>query len=131
MGVRYVLREFLKKRWHFYIFGVVSLVVIDMLQLFVPKVIAKAVNALQTIKDISEVRLFVFTILALAFGMLLGRFWWRYFIMGSARYFDYYAKRNLFDKILSLDMHFFDKHRSGDIMAYFTNDVSTVEGCLE
>jgi len=125
-----MFREFLKKRWHFYIFGIISLIVIDMLQLFVPKAIAKAINALQTIKDVSEVRFFVLNILALALGMLFGRFWWRYFIMGSARYFDYYAKKNLFDKILSLDMHFFDKHRSGDIMAYFTNDVSTVERML-
>jgi len=125
-----VLLDFLKKRWYFYIFGIIALIVIDLLQLFVPKVVAKAVNAIQTIKDLSEVRIFVFSILGLAFGMLLGRFWWRYFIMGSSRYFDYYAKKNLFDKILGLDMHFFDKHRSGDIMAYFTNDVATVERML-
>jgi len=125
-----MLREFIKKRWYFYVFGIISLIIIDLLQLFVPKMIAKAINTLQSIKDISEVRLFIFTILALAFGMLLGRFWWRYFIMGSSRFFDYYEKKNLFDKVLSLDMHFFDKHRSGDIMAYFTNDVSTVERML-
>uniref|UniRef100_A0A7C5U5A4 ABC transporter ATP-binding protein n=1 Tax=Fervidobacterium nodosum TaxID=2424 RepID=A0A7C5U5A4_9BACT len=125
-----MLLDFLKKRWYFYIFGIIALIVIDLLQLFVPKVVAKAVNAIQTIKDLSEVRIFVFSILGLAFGMLLGRFWWRYFIMGSSRYFDYYAKKNLFDKILGLDMHFFDKHRSGDIMAYFTNDVATVERML-
>lgn len=125
-----MLGGFFKKRWYFYIFGIIALIVIDLLQLFVPKVIAKAVNTIRDIKDISEVRVFVFSILGLAFGMLLGRFWWRYFILGSSRYFDYYAKRNLFDKILSLDMHFFDKHRSGDIMAYFTNDVSTIERML-
>lgn len=125
-----MLIDFLKKRWYFYIFGIIALIVIDLLQLFVPKVVARAVNAIQNIKDIGEVRVFVLSILGLAFGMLLGRFWWRYFIMGSSRYFDYYAKKNLFDKILGLDMNFFDKHRSGDIMAYFTNDVSTVERML-
>lgn len=125
-----LFKEFLKKRWHFYIFGIISLIIIDLLQLFVPKFVAKAVNALQTIKDINEVKTFVLSILALAFGMLIGRFWWRYFIMGSSRYFDYYAKKNLFDKILGLDMFFFDKHRSGDIMAYFTNDIATVERML-
>ena len=125
-----MLVDFLKKRWYFYIFGIIALIVIDLLQLFVPKVVARAVNAIQNIKDIGEVRVFVLSILGLAFGMLLGRFWWRYFIMGSSRYFDYYAKKNLFDKILGLDMNFFDKHRSGDIMAYFTNDVSTVERML-
>lgn len=125
-----MLSAFLKKRWHYYIFGIISLIVIDLLQLFVPKVVAKAVNSIQHIKDLNDVRFFVFSILGLAFGMLFGRFWWRYFILGSSRYFDYYGKKTLFDKILSLDMHFFDKHRSGDIMAYFTNDLSTVERML-
>lgn len=125
-----MLKEFLKKRWHFYLAGITVLIIIDLLQLLVPKVIAKTVNAIREIQNINEVKTFVFSILALALGMLLGRFWWRYFIMGSSRFFDYYAKKNLFDKILSLDMHFFDKHRSGDIMAYFTNDVTTVERML-
>ncbi|MFN3691836.1 MAG: ABC transporter ATP-binding protein [Fervidobacterium sp.] len=125
-----MLRNFLRKRWLFYIFGILFLIIIDLLQLLVPKVIARAINTIKEIQNITEVRTFVFSILALAFGMLLGRFWWRYFIMGSSRFFDYYAKRTLFDKILSLDMYFFDKHRSGDIMAYFTNDVATVERML-
>ncbi|MEN3042983.1 MAG: ABC transporter transmembrane domain-containing protein, partial [Fervidobacterium sp.] len=125
-----MLGDFFKKRWYYYVFGIISLIVIDLLQLFVPKVVAKAVNSIQHIKDLNDVRFFVFSILGLAFGMLFGRFWWRYFILGSSRYFDYHAKKTLFDKILSLDMHFFDKHRSGDIMAYFTNDLSTVERML-
>lgn len=125
-----MFKEFLKKRWYFYVLGILALIIIDLLQLFVPKVISKAVNTLRIVKSIDEIKVFVYSILGLAFGMLVGRFWWRYFIMGSSRFFDYEAKRFLFDKILSLDMYFFDKHRSGDIMAYFTNDVSMVERML-
>jgi len=125
-----VLKEFIKKRWYFYMFGIMVLVVIDLLQLFVPKVLSQAINSVETIKDISEVKVFVWSIIGLAFGMLAGRFWWRYFIMGTSRYFDYISKKYLFDKILNLDTHFFDKHRSGDIMAYFTNDVPMVERML-
>jgi len=125
-----VLKEFIKKRWYFYMFGIMVLVVIDLLQLFVPKVLSQAINSVETIKDISEVKVFVWSIIGLAFGMLAGRFWWRYFIMGTSRYFDYISKKYLFDKILNLDTYFFDKHRSGDIMAYFTNDVPMVERML-
>ncbi|NLH37914.1 MAG: ABC transporter ATP-binding protein [Thermotogaceae bacterium] len=125
-----MLKEFIKKRWYFYMFGIMVLVVIDLLQLFVPKVLSQAINSVQTIKDISEVKVFVWSIIGLAFGMLAGRFWWRYFIMGTSRYFDYISKKYLFDKILNLDTYFFDKHRSGDIMAYFTNDVPMVERML-
>ncbi|HPC79021.1 MAG TPA: ABC transporter ATP-binding protein [Fervidobacterium sp.] len=125
-----MLKEFIKKRWYFYMFGIMVLVVIDLLQLFVPKVLSQAINSVETIKDISEVKVFVWSIIGLAFGMLAGRFWWRYFIMGTSRYFDYISKKYLFDKILNLDTYFFDKHRSGDIMAYFTNDVPMVERML-
>lgn len=125
-----MLKEFIKKRWYFYLFGVIILVIIDLLQLFVPKVLSKAIDAVPTITSINEVKVFVWSIIGLAFGMLAGRFWWRYFIMGTSRYFDYITKKYLFEKILNLDMHFFDKNRSGDIMAYFTNDVPMVERML-
>ncbi len=125
-----MLKEFIKKRWYFYLFGVIILVIIDLLQLFVPKVLSKAIDAVPTITSMNEVKVFVWSIIGLAFGMLAGRFWWRYFIMGTSRYFDYITKKYLFEKILNLDMHFFDKHRSGDIMAYFTNDVPMVERML-
>lgn len=75
-----MLREFLKKRWYFYIFGIISLIVIDLLQLFVPRVISKAINTIQVLDNVNtlnEVKTLVLSILGLAFGMLFGRFWWR------------------------------------------------------
>ncbi len=125
-----LLKEFLKKTWYLYLLGILTLVAIDLAQLIIPKYIAKVIDSVKTIQSIDEVKVFVLSILGLAFGMLIGRFFWRFFIIRPARYFDYYAKKYLFDKILSLDMHFFDKRRSGDIMAYFTNDIATVERML-
>jgi subfamily B ATP-binding cassette protein MsbA len=39
-------------------------------------------------------------------------------------------RNSLFDKIISLHMGFYSKHRKGDVMARLTHDVSSVEGSI-
>lgn len=123
-----LIKEFLKKRWPFYLAGIITLIVVDTLQLFVPKFISKAIDSLNVeTPDISLAQLMALGIVGIAIGMFITRFLWRIFIMGSSRKFSYEARKVLYDKILSLDMSFFDKHRSGDLMAHFTNDMNNIE----
>lgn len=123
-----MIKEFLKKRWPFYLAGILTLIVVDTLQLFVPKFISRAVDGLNVeTPDVSLAKLMALGIIGIAVGMFITRFLWRIFIIGSARKFTYEARKVLYDKILSLDMSFFDKHRSGDLMAHFTNDMNNIE----
>jgi len=123
-----LIKEFLKKRWPFYLAGILTLIVVDTLQLFVPKFISRAVDGLNVeTPDVSLAKLMALGIIGIAVGMFITRFLWRIFIIGSARKFTYEARKVLYDKILSLDMSFFDKHRSGDLMAHFTNDMNNIE----
>jgi len=123
-----LIKEFLKKRWPFYLAGILTLIVVDTLQLFVPKFISRAVDGLNVeTPDVSLAKLMALGIIGIAVGMFITRFLWRIFIIGSARKFTYEARKILYDKILSLDMSFFDKHRSGDLMAHFTNDMNNIE----
>jgi len=123
-----LIKEFLKKRWPFYLAGILTLIVVDTLQLFVPKFISRAVDGLNVeTPDVSLAKLMALGIIGIAVGMFITRFLWRIFIIGSARKITYEARKVLYDKILSLDMSFFDKHRSGDLMAHFTNDMNNIE----
>lgn len=123
-----MIKEFLKKRWPFYLAGILTLIVVDTLQLFVPKFISRAVDGLNVeTPDVSLAKLMALGIIGIAVGMFITRFLWRIFIIGSARKITYEARKVLYDKILSLDMSFFDKHRSGDLMAHFTNDMNNIE----
>ncbi|MBO8161241.1 MAG: ABC transporter ATP-binding protein [Thermosipho sp. (in: Bacteria)] len=126
-----MIKEFLKKRWPFYIAGILTLIIVDTLQLFVPKFISRAIDSLNVeVPDVSVAKLMALGIIGIAAGMFVTRFFWRFFIIGSARKFTYEARKILYDKLLSLDMSFFDKHRSGDLMAHFTNDMNNLERML-
>lgn len=82
------------------------------------------------LKDLSSlmktVTIFGWWIVGLATGVLLGRFVWRLMIIGTARRFERHAMRQLFEKLLYLDLAFFEKMSRGEIMSRFTNDVRAV-----
>ncbi|MBT1248578.1 multidrug ABC transporter ATPase [Thermosipho sp. 1223] len=127
----FLIREFIKKRFLFYLSGIFTLIIVDTLQLIVPKFISKAVDSLNVkTPDIHVAKLMALGIIGIALGMFITRFLWRFFIIGSARKFTYEARKILYEKMLSLDMSFFDKHRSGDLMAHFTNDMNNLERML-
>ncbi|QTA37991.1 ABC transporter ATP-binding protein [Thermosipho ferrireducens] len=126
-----MIKDFLKRRWPFYLAGIIMLIIVDTLQLLIPRFISKAVDTLNTsTPDISLIAILSWSIVGVALGMFLSRFFWRFFIIGSSRKFVYEARNYLYKKILSLDMSFFDKNRSGDLMAHFTNDMNNVERML-
>ena len=107
------------------------LVSIDYLQILVPKFIGKTVNLL-TISpvDVHLILVYSLSILAIAGGVMVGRFAWRLLIIGGARKFEMFAHQQLFDKFLRLPISFFEKKGVGDLMTYFTNDIMAVRASL-
>jgi ATP-binding cassette subfamily B protein len=75
---------------------------------------------------IEFIGLLILAVIGVALGLFITRLFWRVFIMGSARRFEYYARKTLFQKLLDLPPTFYDKTRVGDLMARFTNDVNAV-----
>ncbi len=126
-----MIKDFLKKHWYRYFLGVLSLVFVDLLQLYIPRYISRVIDHLRYDKpDMSYVNLIIWWVVGIALGIAILRFFWRYFIIGASRRFDYLARNILFDKLLSLSMSYFDLNRSGDLMARFTNDLQAVRMAL-
>ncbi len=50
----------------------------------------------------------------------------RWIIRSTSRRIEYDIKKKLFDHLLSLDLAFFNKRRTGDLMAHFTNDMKSI-----
>ncbi len=51
---------------------------------------------------------------------------WRLFIIGNARRMEIFLREKYYLKLQSLPVSFFQKHNSGDLMAYAINDVGAV-----
>jgi ATP-binding cassette subfamily B protein len=95
--------------------------------LITPRIMGSIVDELRSgVQDIEYIGLLILAVIGVALGLFITRLFWRVFIMGSARRFEYYARKTLFQKLLDLPPTFYDKTRVGDLMARFTNDVNAV-----
>lgn len=120
--IKYIIKEI-----HFYIPGLIFLFAIDYLQLFIPKLIGKAIDSLKEMNPTFEKLLYsVLSILVVTILVTVGRFLWRILIFGTSRRIEYKMRNDLFWHLENLDTNFFVKNKTGDLMAYFTNDLAAV-----
>lgn len=108
--------------------GLLALVVVDLLQLLIPRVIKRAVDDLQggQATNTSLLKLGgLIVLLALFIGLL--RFIWRLLLLGFSRILETDLRNRLFSHILVLDRPFFQRRTTGEIMALATNDLSSVQ----
>ena len=51
---------------------------------------------------------------------------WRYFLFGSAYGIEKRLRNDMFEHLETLSMRYFNEHKTGDLMAHFTNDLTSV-----
>jgi len=107
--------------------GVAALLVVDWFQLQIPKNLGQLVNhfeeGLVTQQYMSK---FVKEFITIVLIMVVGRFFWRIFVMGTSRQILYDLRAQLFDHALILDQPYYQTHKVGAIMAFFSNDAETI-----
>ena len=107
--------------------GIVALVGVDGLQLLVPQVFRKLIDALaQGSADSSLIWRMGFSIVAIALGMAFFRFFWRIFIVGASRKLERDLRSEFYSHLQKLPAQYYDKTKVGDIMAHATNDINAV-----
>lgn len=122
-----VLKQFfIKNKWS-YIFGILFLLLVDILQLFIPEILRSITNKLQENSlAISEVFPYALYILLIGIGIAFFRFLWRMLIMGASRKLEYHLRNKLFSHLLTLSTSYYQRHKTGDLMAHVTNDIHAV-----
>ncbi len=66
------------------------------------------------------------TLVAVALGTGVLRYWMREILNGLSRWVEYDLRNALFDRLMRLDAGWFARTRTGDIMARLTNDLGAV-----
>jgi len=108
--------------------GLAALILVDFLQLIIPRFIKHAVDGLES-GSVGATGLLTIagTIILIAFLVVVLRFIWRYLIIGFSRLLEQAVRNRIFSHILKMDAPFFEKHTTGDLMAHSTNDLSAVQ----
>jgi len=107
--------------------GLLSLIIVDMLQLFIPRIIKRTVDGL-TALQIDLKKLLVYAMYMAVIAVLIGafRYVWRRCLLGTSRRVEEGLRNRLFDHIQTLSASYFDRTQTGDLMAHATNDIQQV-----
>jgi len=106
-----LVREFLLRHKWRYIAGLLSLLVVNALQLVTPQVVRRFVNELSTGRlTMSAVWLYGSIIVGLAVVIAAGRYLWRVNIMGTSRLLEYHLRNKLYAHLQTLSPRYFMEH---------------------
>jgi ATP-binding cassette subfamily B protein len=107
--------------------GLLSLIIVDMLQLFIPRIIKWTIDGL-TALHIDLRQLLVYAIYMAVIAVLIGafRYVWRRCLLGTSRRVEEGLRNRLFTHIQTLSASYFDRTQTGDLMAHATNDIQQI-----
>ncbi|MCM2272416.1 MAG: ABC transporter ATP-binding protein/permease [candidate division Zixibacteria bacterium] len=121
-----VLAKYLKGYKGYLIFGGVAVLFANGLLLINPYLLKLIFDALEQGKPQSQVLYYVLLMLGLSIVAGLFRFFMRRTIIWMSRKLEYDLRSELFEHLLTLSPSFYDRNRTGDIMARMTNDLEAV-----
>ncbi len=118
--------DFMENRWRILI-GLLALLIVDVLQLFIPRIVKYAVDDLTSgAISPSQLLLYGVEVLLLALGIGGFRYVWRFLLLGGARRVEKALRDRLFLHLQTLSSSYFSRTKVGDLMAHATNDIEAV-----
>ncbi|HHT9123420.1 MAG TPA: ABC transporter ATP-binding protein, partial [Candidatus Wunengus sp. YC63] len=121
-----VYRVFIKKYKRYFIIGTLSLIAVDIINIFPPLIIKKAIDVFSTEVNLSKIAVLsgLFILVSLSQGVC--RYLWRIHFIGTSFRCDYDLRMAFFGHIETLSQKFFQKYKTGDLMSRATNDIGAV-----
>jgi len=117
---------FIENRFRILI-GLLCLILVDILQLFIPRIIKQAVDDLTGLQ-IEGRQLLIYALYMIAIAVCIGafRYVWRRCLLGTSRRVEEGLRNKLFTHLQSLPASYFDGVKTGDLMAHATNDIQQI-----
>lgn len=107
--------------------GLVFLSIVDCAQLAVPLIVRGAIDALAFgLATGALLRRYALYVVGLALVIAFFRYLWHYYIIGASRKIEQHLRNRLFFHLHNLSASFFDRTKTGDLMARSTNDIDAV-----
>jgi ATP-binding cassette subfamily B multidrug efflux pump len=125
-ALRLITPYFAENRFRILI-GLLSLIVVDVLQLVIPRVIKWAVDDLSAMRAEAG-QLLIDAVAIFGMAVLVGvfRYVWRLCLLGTSRRVEQGLRDRLFSHLQTLSAAYFDRTRTGDLMAHATNDIQQI-----
>lgn len=126
------INKFYLRYWYLFLLGIIALIVVDYAQLELPEIYGKIINSLKNdgrieTKDIISYMI-RFGVIALI--IFVGRFTWRNCIFGVGVRIESDLREDMFKHSEKLSQAFYKEHKTGALMAYYTNDLQMIRECF-
>lgn len=133
MVKKMIFKEFIKNHIGKYVIGILAIILSSVLQVIMPKLIGiitdtliNSSEAVDKVKTIHHIYFLAGVILIVAITLFAMKFIMRYMIMGRARDLECFLRGRLFEHLQTLSSKFYSVNKTGDLMAYATNDLTAI-----
>lgn len=127
MGAYKTLLPYVKKHALQYIAGFVFLILADTGQILIPGLLQQAIDTISGGESImARTTNIGLMIIVIAVMIALGRFFWRFFIVGTSRNIETELREQYFSHLLKLSASWYQNTTTGDLMARATNDLNAI-----
>ena len=114
-----------------YLIGLFMLLLVDYLNLFIPQITGEITDGLTSHGlDIDGLLKLIMNLMTCVVMIALGRVFWRTFILGASRKVETEIRNDMFSKLETLSQNYFNKHKTGDLMTHFTNDLDALRNSI-
>lgn len=118
---------FFKEEKKRYLIGILSLSLVAVLNLIPPKIMGSVIDAITTGKLTRPQLLWNLLSLVLSALAMYGlRYIWRMYILGTSYKLGQVVRYRLFEHFTKMSPSFYQKYRTGDLMAHATNDINSL-----
>ena len=122
-----IIINFIKKHKFSYLIGIVFMLLTSYIQSLFPLILGRTIDILKiTNFSLWKVKENIFYLLLIAILTFITTYAWRNFIIVNARKLECSIREKLFDHFEKLSPEFYNKHKTGDLIAYAINDISAV-----
>lgn len=122
-----ILINFIKEHLVSYSIGIVFMLLTSYIQTLFPKVLGNTIDILKVNNfNPKSVYINLVYIVLIAVGTFASTYAWRNLIIGNGRTLECYLREKLFDHFQKLSPEFYNKRKTGDLIAYAINDINAV-----
>jgi ATP-binding cassette subfamily B multidrug efflux pump len=126
-SVLFKLRWFFAENWKRYTIAISLLMVTNVLEVVPPWLLGESIDAIyqQTLTS-KLLMIFLLSLIAVTIVNYLSNFVWQYQLFGGAYVIEKQLRSRLMKQFLRMTPSFYEKNRTGDLMARATNDLKAV-----
>lgn len=106
--------------------GFLFITLASVLGLMGPKILGWAIDAIRVADSRSELLHYILLLLAIESAAVIFIYYQRIFILGTSRKIEFDLRNDLFTHLLKLPFSYFNRQKTGDIMARASNDMEAV-----